>query len=80
MKQEKEVVIHIDNKPYKTSSQALTGAEIRLLPESAVGSDRDLFLVVPGPQDDKKIVNDESVAIENGMHFYSAPTNINPGK
>ncbi|MEF3691709.1 MAG: multiubiquitin domain-containing protein [Candidatus Moraniibacteriota bacterium] len=80
MKQEKETVIHIDNKPYKTSKGSMTGAEIRFLPEPNIGSDRDLFLVVPGPQDDRKIGDDESVELHNGMHFYSAPTNINPGK
>lgn len=80
MKQEKEAVIHIDNKPYKTAKLSMTGSEIRQLPEPNISEERDLFLTVPGPEDDRKIGNDEVVQLEHGMHFYSAPTNINPGR
>jgi hypothetical protein len=49
------------------------------LPSPAVGSDRDLFLVVPGPTDDILVENDQSIELKDGMHFFTAPSTINPG-
>ena len=73
------IIIHIDQKKYEAPKTPMTGAELRALAQPPLGSDRDLFLVVPGPADDRKIADSESVDLENGMHFYSAPTTINPG-
>jgi hypothetical protein len=74
-----EFVIHIEQKEYKISEGSLTGTQIRELAKPPIGSDRDLFLEVPGPGDDRKIKDSESVAMKNGLHFYSAPKDINPG-
>lgn len=79
MTQPHGIPIQIDHKPYQAPKTPMTGAELRALAQPPIGQDRDLFLVVPGPKGDKKIGDNESVNIENGMHFYSAPRNINPG-
>lgn len=73
------VPIQIDHKPYKAPRTPMTGAEIRQLAEPAIGADRDLFRVVPGPADDVKVGDQDSANLEPGMHFYSAPKTINPG-
>jgi hypothetical protein len=73
------VPIFIDDKPYKAPKKAMTGAELRQLARPPIGADRDLFLVVPGPGDDQKIGDHQVVHLKPGMHFYSAPSTINPG-
>lgn len=72
-------VIHIDHKKYDAPKSPMTGAELRVLADPDIGAGRDLFRVVPGNADDDLVGNDEAVPLENGMHFYSAPTTINPG-
>jgi hypothetical protein len=72
-------VIHIDSKEYKVTENALTGSQIRAISKPPIGSDRDLILEVPGPGDDRKIKDSESVTMKNGLQFYSAPKDINPG-
>lgn len=71
--------IQIDHKPYQAPKTSMTGAELRALAEPAIGADRDLFRVVPGPADDIRVEDQDSVALAPGMHFYSAPKSINPG-
>jgi hypothetical protein len=73
------VPIQIDHKPYKAPRPVMTGTEIRQLAQPPIGADRDLFRVIPGPADDVKVGDQESVSLEPGMHFYSAPKTINPG-
>ncbi len=75
----KTLSIHIDRKLYKTQSPTLTGAELRHLAEPNIGSHLDLYLEVPG-SDDRLIGNDEAVELKPGMHFFSAPSTINPGR
>ena len=79
MAKEHEITIHIDKKMYKVQGPTMNGAQIRAVPMPPIGSDRDLFLVVPGQKDDRKIGDAEIVELKEGMHFYSAPTTINPG-
>lgn len=73
------VPIQIDGKPYKAPTTTKTGAAIRALATPPVGSDRDLFLVVPGPGDDVKVGDADSIELKPGSHFFSAPKTINPG-
>lgn len=73
----KEISIIIDKKEYKAPKEEMTGAELKVL--GNVGSDRDLFEEMPGKQDDKKISDNETVHLKDGMHFYSVPKTINPG-
>jgi hypothetical protein len=79
MPDHQEFVIHIDRQEVKVTATSLTGAQIRALHKPPIGPDRDLFLKVSGPTDDELIKDDQSVALKEGMHFYSAPHTITPG-
>src|SRR3954453_18180305 len=76
---EKQIVIHIDRKPFKVDEGAVTGSAIRALPDPDVGLEFDLWLEVPGGEDER-VDNDETVKLRNGMHFFTAPSVINPGR
>lgn len=71
--------IKIDRATYKVRETVLTGAQLRRLPEPDIGSDRDLFEVVPGGSD-LKIEADAKVEMRNGLRFFTAPAQINPGR
>ena len=75
----KEFEIQIDRTHYKVTSDHMTGLQLRKVPNPPIGPDRDLFEVVPGGSD-KKIGNDDVVEIRNGLRFFTAPGQINPGK
>ena len=70
--------IKIDRTQFKVSEPVLTGAQLRQLPNPPIGPDRDLFEVVPGGSD-KKITDNEPVKMRNGLRFFTAPAQINPG-
>lgn len=74
----KEFEIQIDRTHYKVTLDHMTGVQLRHLPSPPIGPDRDLFEVVPGGSD-KKIGNDDVVEIRNGLRFFTAPAQINPG-
>lgn len=71
--------IRIDRTTYKISDPELTGAQLRRLPEPDIGLERDLFEVVPGGSD-LKIEADATVEMRNGLRFFTAPAQINPGR
>jgi hypothetical protein len=75
----RQVVIHIDKKPYKVLGPTITAEELRALPEPDVGADRDVYLEVPGPGDDQLITAGAVITLENGLHFFTAPSTITPG-
>jgi len=77
-KQPKEHRIQIDRVHYTVSAEHMTGADLRRLPPTPIGSARDLFEVVPG-HPDRKIGDQDRVKIRNGQRFFTAPTHINPG-
>jgi hypothetical protein len=70
--------IQIDRVHYTVAQEVLTGAELRRVPPTPIGPDRDLFEVVPGGTD-KKIEDNEAVEIREGERFFTAPAHINPG-
>lgn len=70
--------IQIDRVHYTVTKAELSGAELRAVPPTPIGSNRDLFEVVPGGTD-RKIGDTEIVQIRNGMRFFTAPAQINPG-
>lgn len=72
-------VIHIEDNEYKITQKELTGSQIRAVAKPPIGPERDLILEVPGSGDDRRIKDSESVTMKNGLHFYSAPKDINPG-
>ena len=57
----------------------LTGLEIRKIPDPPIDEKRDLFEVVPGGSD-RKIEDDQELEIRDGMRFFTAPRQINPGR
>lgn len=70
--------IQIDRVHYTVHKKEMTGAELRKVPPTPIGSDRDLFEVVPGGPD-KKIEDATVVEMRNGLRFFTAPARINPG-
>jgi multiubiquitin len=70
--------IKIDRTDYEVRERLLTGAQLRQLPQSPIGEDRDLFEVVAGGTD-RKIADDEEVRMRDGLRFFTAPSKINPG-
>ena len=74
-----EFNIRIDREHFKVAAGVLTGAQLRQLPNPAIGDDRDLFQVVPGGSD-TKIELENPVEMRDGLRFFTAPTQINPGK
>ena len=76
--------ILIDRKEYHVPWRArgkivLTGLQIRSLAEPPIDERRDLFEIVPGGSD-PKIDDNTEVEIRDGMRFFSAPRQINPGR
>lgn len=78
-KPDKQIVIHIDRKQFKVDSESMTGTELRALPEPDIGPEFDLWLEVPACEDDR-VDGDEQLPLKNGMHFFTAPSTINPGR
>lgn len=70
--------IQIDRTHYTVTLRRMTGLELRHVPPTPIGPDRDLFEVVPGGSD-RKIGDEEVVEIRNGLRFFTAPAQINPG-
>jgi hypothetical protein len=70
--------IKIDRTVYKVTAVELTGLELRSLGNPPIGPDRDLFEVVPGGSD-LKILDDQTVTMREGLRFFTAPAQINPG-
>jgi len=70
--------IQIDRVHFTVDKAQMTGAELRQVPPTAIGPDRDLFEVVPGGAD-RKVEDATVVDIRNGMRFFTAPAQINPG-
>jgi len=70
--------IKIDRDHFEVTKETMTGAELRALPTPPIGPELDLFEVVPGGTD-RKLANADPVEIKNGMRFFTAPAQINPG-
>lgn len=70
--------IKIDRAEFKVKERFRTGMQIRQLPNPPIGPDRDLFEVVPGGSDEK-IADDKEVKMRDGLRFFTAPAQINPG-
>jgi hypothetical protein len=70
--------IQIDRVHYTVSEPQLTGGQLRQVPETSIGEDRDLFEIVPGGPD-RKIEIGDVVEMRNGLRFFTAPSKINPG-
>jgi Multiubiquitin len=73
-----EFHIQIDRAHFSVSEEELTGAQLRQLPQPAVGGDRDLYEIRPG-NPDLLITDPEEVKMHDGLRFFTAPKQINPG-
>lgn len=71
--------IKIDRTEFHVDEPELTGFQLRQLPTPPIGPDRDLFEVVPGGSD-RKIADGEEVKMRDGLRFFTAPAQINPGR
>ena len=74
----KVFTLRIDRTEYEWSEEKITGAQLRRLPPTPIPADRDLFQVVPG-HPDRKIKDDDTVEVHDGLRFFTAPNTINPG-
>jgi hypothetical protein len=73
-----EFHIQIDRAHFETTEDALTGAQLRKLPPGGIPNDRDLYEIRPGDSD--LLINDnDSVRMRDGLRFFTAPKQINPG-
>ena len=75
----REFNIRIDREHFKVAAPHMMGAELRTLPTPDIGPDRDLFEVVPGGSD-RKIEQTDSIPMRDGLRFFTAPAQINPGR
>ena len=76
---DKSYKIKIDRTEFVVHRNRMTGAELRLVPDPPIPSDRDLFEIVPG-RPDQKIEDEDRILIVDGLRFFTAPSTINPGK
>lgn len=74
----KQFQIKIDRTMYTVDDDVISEATLRALPDPDVGTDRDIFEVVPGGSD-RKIEPGATVQLRNGLRFFTAPAQINPG-
>lgn len=70
--------IKIDRTEYAVHQRQMTGLELRHVVNPPIPEDRDLFEVVMGGSD-RKISDTDVVAIRDGLRFFTAPAQINPG-
>jgi len=64
-------VIHVDGVQHKVDSTTMSGAQIKALVQK--DATYQLFLELQGNDPDRLISDTESVAIRNGMQFYTVP-------
>jgi hypothetical protein len=70
--------IFIDKQHFVVREASITGRQLRDLTQPPIPDTRDLYEEVPGGND-ILILSDATYAMKNGLHFFTAPSNINPG-
>jgi hypothetical protein len=73
-----EITIYIDRSAFRVPRRAVTGHALRELATPTIGSDYELFHVLPG-SDDLLVREEEVVELEDGTQFFSAPRMIMAG-
>jgi len=73
-----EITITIDRHDWQVFDRKMTGASLRTVPTPDIAPDRDLWLDVPDARD-RKIQDEDVVALVDRMRFFTAPGRINPG-
>ena len=74
-----EFDIQIDRCHYKVATQQITGLELRRLLTPPIAPDRDIFEVGPGGPD-RKVSDEDTVELRDGLRFFTVPTTISAGK
>jgi hypothetical protein len=77
-KPQHEFHIQIDRTHFTVTEEALTGAQLRNLPQPPVTAERELYQIRPG-ETDLPIADADSVKMHDGLRFFTAPRQINPG-
>lgn len=75
---ERKFQIQIDREHYTVGQAHMSGTDLRHVPPAPIGPERDLFQVVPGGSD-LKVLDDMVIEMRNGLRFFTAPGQINPG-
>ncbi|MGH2636972.1 MAG: multiubiquitin domain-containing protein [Actinomycetota bacterium] len=70
--------IQIDRVHFEVTEANLSGAQLRQLPSPPIGEDRDLYEIRPG-EPDHLVEDGESINMHDGLRFFTAPKQINPG-
>jgi hypothetical protein len=78
-KNHEQITIHIDRVAFRVTEGPITGQQLRDLPDPPIGPDRDLYLEIKGPGEDQLIQPTDTVELEEGIHFFTAPAHITPG-
>ncbi len=73
------VQVHINGRPYRVEGNTISGAQLRALAVPPIGPESDLFVERPGLAQDELIQDGQTVTLEEGMHFFSAPRTITAG-
>ena len=73
-----EFDIHIDRKPYVVARHEMTGAELRDL--AGLSDNVDLYREEEGDVEDELIRDTDVVELRPGLHFYSTPNHVTPGR
>lgn len=74
-----KILIHIDKHAYHVPLSSATGAQLRQVPSTAIGPNLDLYEEVPGAED-ILILDNVTYSLKDGLHFFTAPATINPGR
>jgi hypothetical protein len=72
--------VRIDRDVFEVAQPAITGQELRNLPQPAIGDDRDLYEEISGGED-KLIAKTDVVRLkEDGVTaFFTSPSHVTPG-
>lgn len=74
-----KILIHIDKHAYHVPFSSATGTQLRQVPSTAIGPNLDLYEEVPGAED-ILILDNVTYSLKDGLHFFTAPATINPGR
>jgi Multiubiquitin len=70
--------IHIDRQEFRVAGPTITGQQLRDLTTPPIADNRDLYEEASGG-DDPLIAKSDVVTLREGLHFFTAPSKINPG-
>lgn len=73
-----EVELTIDGMPFRIPATDMTGAELRHLTHPPIPGDRDIWAETDEGSD-RRVANDETVSITDGMRVFTVPSQISAG-